>query len=353
MRYTLSALLGAVLLTFTSSACRQAGSNELVVYSGRSKPLVDSLVQVYRAQSGVPVSVRYGTDAQLLAALQEEGSRSPADVFWANTAGALTQAGEASLLVDLPGTLLERPGSFVPESGLWTPLTARFRVLAYNADRVDSDDLPDTVLDLPELEQYAGRIGWTPAYSSFQDFVTAMREIHGADTTRAWINAMQTLDPKGYGSNTPMVQAIAAGEIDVALTNHYYVFRLRYGGPEGEFEHAEVGETPPVADPEAPVEMYHFATGDVGNLALATGAAQLATSDQPGDARRFLQFLLSDQAQRFAATRVNEYPVVEDVEVPAYMTPVREMLQISPAFDYEQLSDLGATLRLLRDEGVL
>jgi len=353
MRHSLLALLGAVVLAFTLSACQQAGSNELVVYSGRSKPLVDSLVQVYREQTGVPVSVRYGTDAQLLAALQEEGSQSPADVFWANTAGALTQAADAELLVELPSTILERPGAFVPESGLWTPLTARFRVLAYNPNRVNPDDLPDTVLDLPALDQYEGRVGWTPAYSSFQDFVTAMRKIHGEDTTRTWINDMQTLDPNGYSSNTPMVQAIAAGEIDIALTNHYYVFRLRYGGPEGEFEHPEVGKKPLVPDRQAPIEMYHFASGDVGNLALATGAGQLATSDQPGDVRDFLQFLLSEQAQRFAATRVNEYPVVEDVQVPEYMTPVREMLQISPTFDFRQLSDLDATLRLLRDTGAL
>ena len=353
MRHPLFVFVCAALLVVTLSACQQGGGNELVVYSGRSKPLVDSLVQVYREQTGVPVSVRYGTDAQLLAALQEEGEQSPADVFWANTAGALTQAGEAGMLVELPSSILERPGSFVPEDGMWTPLTARFRVLAYNSDRVNPDDLPDSVLDLPSLSQYEGRVGWTPAYSSFQDFITAMRKIHGEDTTRTWINEMQTLDPNGYGSNTPMVQAIAAGEVDIALTNHYYVYRLKYGGPEGEFEHPEVGKKPLVPDEQAPIAMYHFAPGDVGNLALATGAGQLATSDQPDDVRDFLNFLLSEEAQRFAATRVNEYPVVEGVEVPEYMTPVREMLQISPSFNYGELSDLDATLRLLRTEGAL
>ena len=342
MRNTLYTLLAALLLTVGLSACQQqADTQELVIYSGRSMALVDSLVEVYRQETGREVSVRYGSDAQLLAALEEEGDQSPADVFWANTTGALTQAAGSDLLAQLPDSLLARPGSFVPESGLWTPVTARFRVLAYNPDIVSADDLPASVLDLPNLDQFEGRVGWTPAYSSFQDFVTAMRLTHGSDTTRTWLNGMQALNPNAYASNTPMIRALAAGEIDIALTNHYYILRIKHGNAETS------------GDRYAPVETYHFEPGDVGNLALVTGAAQLATSDQPDAARQFLRFLLSNQAQRFATTIVNEYPVVDGVAVPEYMTPVSETLQLSPEFNYEALSDLEATLQLLRDTGTL
>jgi iron(III) transport system substrate-binding protein len=344
MRNFFFALLSALLLTFTLSACQSGdggGDGELVIYSGRSQVLVDSLVQVYREQAGQEVSVRYGSDAQLLAALEEEGEQSPADVFWANTTGALTQAASADLLAQLSDSILALPGSFVPESGLWTPITARFRVLAYNPDIVNPDDLPDSVLDLPNLDQFEGRIGWTPAYSSFQDFITAMRLMYGSDTTRTWINEMQALNPNAYTSNTPMIRALAEGEIDIALTNHYYVLRVKHGNAESS------------GDRYAPVETYHFEPGDVGNLALVTGAAQLSRSDQPEAAHQFLRFLLSNQAQQFATTIVNEYPVVDGVDVPEYMTPVSETLQLSPTFDYERLSELDATLQLLRDEGVL
>lgn len=341
MRDSFFALLSTLVLAFTLSACQQGGDGELVVYSGRSQVLVDSLVQVYRQQTDQEVSVRYGTDAQLLAALEEEGDQSPADVFWANTTGALTQAADADLLAQLPDSILALPGSFVPESGLWTPVTARFRVLAYNPDIVDPADLPNSVLDLPNLDQFEGRVGWTPAYSSFQDFVTAMRFMHGSDTTRTWLNNMQALNPNAYTSNTPMIRALAAGEIDIALTNHYYILRIKYGDAQSP------------GDRYAPVETYHFEPGDVGNLALVTGAAQLSTSDQTEEAQQFLRFLLSNQAQRFAATIVNEYPVVDGVDVPEYMTPVSETLQLSPTFNYERLSELDATLQLLRDVGAL
>jgi len=349
----------ALILMLTSLGCQQGEQDELVVYNGRNEALVDSLVQQFEQKTDIPVSVRYGTDAQLLSALREEGEQSPADVFWANTTGALTQARQAGILTTLPDSLLAIPGSYVPENGQWAPVTSRFRVLAYNTDRVDPSDLPDSVLDLPELDQFEGRVGWTPAYSSFQDFVTAMRVLHGPDTTRTWLNGMQDLNPNAYSSNTPMIRALAAGEIDIALTNHYYVLRLKYGGAEGEYEEEEdeegeeSGEESDGPQPQAPVETYHFADGDVGNLALVTGVGELSTNDQAENAHRFIRFLWSEAAQRTAATQVNEYPVVEGVPVPEYMTPVEEVLPLSPTFDFERLSDLDATLKLLRDEGIL
>ncbi len=360
-------LLRPVLLLFVTlsliTGCSSGGDDEeLTVYSGRSKPLVDGLVQKFEEKSGISVAVKYGRDAQLLSALQEEGDQSPADVFWANTTGALGNAAENDLLAELPNSVINRSERFVPENKQWVPVTTRFRVLAYNSDRVDPDELPDAVLDLPEQSDFEGRIGWTPTYSSFQDFVTVLRLKEGRETTLDWLEGMSDLNPKSYKSNTPMIRALKAGEIDVALTNHYYVLRLKHGGAEGEYEgHEEEHEEEEESeeheeeepDPEAPVQTYHFARGDAGNLALVTGAGILSSSNQNKKARAFLKFLLSETAQSFAAERVNEYPVVTGVEVPEYMKPVEEALQLSPEFEPGRLSELEATLELLREAGVL
>ena len=99
-------LLGLLLPALLFTGCRQDEPETLVVYSGRSEALVDGLVDLFNQQTGLPVEVRYGTDAQLLATLQEEGERSPADLFWANTTGALGAASNAGLLASLPDSLL-------------------------------------------------------------------------------------------------------------------------------------------------------------------------------------------------------------------------------------------------------
>lgn len=314
-----------------------AEAGDLVLYSGRSENLVEPVLDRFRATTGIAVRARYGRDAELLAALGEEGERSEADVFWGNTSGALGAAANESLLAALPDSLLQRADAYVPSSGLWVPVTVRFRVLAYNPGAVQAADLPASVLDLPDLTSLRGRVGWTPTYSSFQDFVTAMQLTSGEETTRAWLDGMKALEPKAYPSNTPMLEALAAGEIDVALTNHYYVRRITEDGGE----RAEA------------VAIHRFAPGDVGNLALVTGAGRLKTGASEANALRFLRFLLSDEAQALLAETVHEYPVVRAAAVPDYLLPFDEAVGLSPQLDFEQMRDMDATLRLLRNQGLL
>ncbi|HEX7010911.1 MAG TPA: iron ABC transporter substrate-binding protein [Phycisphaeraceae bacterium] len=349
---TLAVLSAAVVLLSGSMAWAQS----LVLYCGRSKTLIEPLLERFEQETGIDVQVRFGSDAELLATLNEEGSRSPADVAWFNTTGALGAADSAGLLTQLPQDLLQRPAAFVPSSGRWVPITTRFRVLAYNAQRVSQADLPESVMDLPKLKQLKGRIGWTPSYPSFQDFVTAVRILHGKEAAKAWLEGVKALEPVAYSSNTPMIQALKAGEIDVALTNHYYVLRLLHPSGKVKLEDLEQAESRKALEAaqqaDAPVKMHHFAPGDAGNLALVTGAAILRHGDQPEAARRLLSFLLSPEAQRFAAWSVHEYPVVHGTETPSYLLPMERVIMLSPAFDFEQLRHLDQTLELLREAGL-
>lgn len=350
-------LIGMSLILLVG--CSEPDTNELVVYSGRSQALVDELVADFKEQTGTDIKVRYGNDAELLAVMGEEGEESPADIYWANTSGALANASGEGMLVQLPDSLQNKPSSYTSSSGEWIPVTVRFRVLAYNPQNISADELPESVLDLPAMEEFEGRIGWTPTYSSFYDFITALRLTEGDDTAQNWLQGMMDLDPTPYSSNTPMVQAIAAGEIDIALTNHYYVLRMTQGGTGGASADTDTdtdsdsysgGGEP---NPDASIETYHFSSGDIGNLALVTGAGQLKTAKNPELAQQFLTFLLSRQAQEFAAQSVHEYPVIREVELPGYMLDEEKAFELSPEYDYEQLQQLEGTLNLLREVGLI
>lgn len=348
--FSKAVLVGLVALLL--GGCGQSTSDQLVVYSGRSQALVDQLVTDFKKQTGINIDVRYGNDAELLAVMNEEGEQSPADLYWANTTGALATASKQDLLKELPDSLLNKPDNFKSSSGKWVPVTVRYRVLAYNTNRVDSTQLPSSVMDLPNMSELKGRVGWTPTYSSFYDFLTTMRLTKGEDKTKQWLEGMMQLKPKSYSSNTPMVQAIAAGEIDVAITNHYYILRLKYGGGEGEYEDFEYGNQID-SNAEAPIKTYHFKEGDIGNLALVTGAAELQTSGDSEAAQKFLSFLLSRKAQEYAAKSVHEYPVIQGVDIPNYMRGVDKAFELSPEYDYEKLQQLEGTLNMLREVGVI
>lgn len=351
-------ILAVGIAAFLLSSCGESTSDELVVYSGRSQGLVDPLVEDFKEQSGIDIEVRYGNDAELLLAMSEEGKQSPADIYWANTTGALAKASQNGKLATLPDSLTSKPASYTSSSGKWVPITVRFRTLAYNPNAVDTADLPSSVMDLPSTDQFEGRIGWTPTYSSFYDFMTSMRLIEGEDVAMEWLQGMKALNPNAYSSNTPMLQALAGGEIDIALTNHYYILRIKYGsgGQASDTDTDSDSDTSMEGEglnAESAVETYHFEDGDVGNLAMVTGAGQLKTSDNVAAAHQFLSFLLSKHAQKFAAESVHEYPVIREVELPDYMLGAEKAFELSPEYDYEQLKQLEGTLNLLREAGLI
>jgi iron(III) transport system substrate-binding protein len=100
----------------SSFGCQQGDQDRLVLYSAQSEAIADSLIEMYR---------------------------------------------------EVSDSIARRPARFVPNHHRWVPTTALFRVVAYNSTAIDSTDLPDSVLDLPGRNELKGRIGWTPAYSSF------------------------------------------------------------------------------------------------------------------------------------------------------------------------------------------
>jgi iron(III) transport system substrate-binding protein len=345
-----SSVIALSALIATSS---QAATQSLTVYSGRSSGLVDPIVKQFKKDTGIDIKVRYATDAALFATLEEEGARSPADVYWVNTAGTLVNAAKKGLFAKLPASVLTRPAEFVPKSGLWTPLSVRFRVVAFNPKTVKNTELPQTVLEMPKLTKFKGRIGWTPVYSSFQDFITAMRSVYGEIKTKTWLLDMKKIEPKAYPSNTAMLGAMRAGEIDLALTNHYYIQKIIAGVREGEFEGVEEEKEKPTAPQPDLVGTHYFKTGDVGNLELVTGAGILKTSKNSAAASKFLEYLLSTKTQQLTTKTILEYPVVNGFVLPKTLLPLSEAIKRSPKIDFEKLVDIDNTLKLLRDVGLL
>lgn len=313
----------------------RTGDHDLVIYSGRSKGLVDPLIDRFEADTGIRVNVRYGETAQLAVAIMEEGNRTPADLFWAQDAGALGALSSAGLLAQLPASLSDRlPPIFRNSAGTWVATSGRARVLAYSPARVDAVALPGSVFDLAD-PQWRGRVGWAPTNGSFQAFITAMRSRYGDGPTLEWVRAVRANQAKNYHNNNALIQAIAAGEIDLAITNHYYLLRSK------------------AADPAYPVEQVFFRDGDIGNLVNVAGVAILASSNDDDVARRFIDFLLTEEAQSFFVTEVAEYPVTDAAALNPRLVTREQLLVTSPEVDLDALQDLEQTLDLLREAGLL
>jgi len=306
----------------------------LTVYSGRDEEFIGSLFERFQDDTGIELEVRYGDSAELAATILEEGEASPADLFVSQDAGALGVVASDGLLSEIDDEVLQRVDErFRSPDGLWVGISGRARVIAYNTDAVTEGELPGTVLDLTD-PAYEGRVGFPPTNASFQAFVAAMIITEGEEATRDFLQGLADNEPRLFESNSDTVRAIAAGEIDLGLVNHYYKYEVE------------------AEDGPIPVENHFLSGGDPGALVNAAGAGILGTSDTPEAAQRLVGYLTGDEGQTYFATETYEYPVVPGVEPSQDLVPLAEIE--SPAID---LSDLGETLepalRLLAEVGLL
>lgn len=307
---------------------------ELIVYSGRSETLIGPILEQFEAESGIKVGVRYGETAEMAATILEEGENSPADVYIAQDAGALGALAAEGVLAPLPDDLLSQVDPrFRSADGVWVGLSGRARVVAYNLERVDPDDLPDSIWGFTEPE-WQGRIGWVPTNGSFQAFVTAMRVLEGDDRARAWLEGIVANEPVEYANNGVALQGVAAGEVDVAFINHYYLLQAI----------AQEGEDFNAAN-------YFLPGGDSGSLVNIAGAGILTTSEHQEAARELLEFLLSVAAQTYFAEQTFEYPLIEGVAADPRLPTLAEIE--TPDLDLSNLADLQGTLELLQEVGAL
>lgn len=319
----------AALTALGLIGCAPVDDSSLVIYSGRSEALIQPLIDSYQKETGVKVEVRYAGSAELAAQLLEEGASSPADVFFAQDAGALGAVSKAGLLKVLDSEVLEQvDAEYRANNGTWIGVSGRVRVLNYNPERVS--DLPTSVFDLAD-SRYEGRVGIAPANASFQAFITAMRSTEGDAKTLSWLTAMKK-NGVVFEKNSAILEAVESGQVDMGLINHYYWF----------------AKAKDIGAANMKSKIAQFASQDVGNLRNVAGVGIVSEDSK---AKAFVQFLLSAKAQQYFVDQTFEYPLTKGVAPYPGLTSLSDIS--APSFDLNDLDALEKTLELIRQAGLL
>ncbi len=264
--------------------------------------------------------MRYASSTDLAATIREEGSNSPADVFWAQDPASLGAVAEAGLFAELPESLLAMvPARFSDSDGLWVGVSGRSRVVVYDSTRVAPEDLPESIDGFTD-PVWRGRIGIAPTNASFLAMVAAMILERGEEATQEWLDGIAANEPQIFSGNAPIVAAIDDGTLEVGLVNHYYLLGL-------------VADSGP-----SDARNHFFSTAGPGSLVMPAGAGILTTSDHP-DAAAFIEFLLAEDSQRYFVEETYEYAVLPGVSANESLPAIDTLAQ--PDID---LSDLATVL---------
>jgi iron(III) transport system substrate-binding protein len=280
----------------------RAAAEEVVVYSARSHYGQEPAFEAFTKTTGIQIKSLGGNAGELFERLRAEGNKTPADVLISVDAGNLWQAAQAGLLSPVDSTVLREnvPAHLRDPQGRWFGLTVRARTIMYNVQKVKPAEL-STYEALGE-PKWKGRLCLrTSSHVYNKSLLATMIKRDGEAKTEAIVKGWVANEPILIDSDTKILEAVAAGQCDVALTNSYYLARLLAKDP---------------AFPVAPFWANQQTTGTHVNI---SGAGVTAHAKNRANAIKLIEFLSQPEIQQMFVEANFEYPVNLRAEVNAIL----------------------------------
>jgi iron(III) transport system substrate-binding protein len=301
-----TALLATGCSTSSSSG---SGSQTITLYNAQHEQTTDALITAFTKQTGIKVKVRSDGEDVLTAQLEQEGSKSPADVFYTENSPWLAQLDAKQLLAPVDAATLQQvPAADSASTGDWIGVSARVSVLVYNTAKLKASQLPTSILDLAD-PQWKGKLELAPAETDFWPIVSSVAKTYGDAKALAWLKGLKSNAAPNdtIPDNETVVSDVNKGTSDMGLINHYYFYRLQ----------AEIGK------PAVHAALSFFAPHDPGYVLDISGAGILKSSKHLAAAQKFVAFLTSAAGQTILAHSDSfEYPIGAHVaanpELPAF-----------------------------------
>ena len=298
-----SLVLGASATALAACTPGAGGDTFVNVYTARHYDADRTLYAAFQEATGVEVRALTGSAEQLLERMRAEGEATEADLFISADAGNLWRVKQAGLFQNITTPALEQgvPEHLRdPEGGFWG-FTKRARIIVYRKDAVQ----PEEVASMDDLAsaRFRNQIVMRSSSNTYQLSTLAARiERLGAENARQWaagVRANFARDPQG--SDSDQIRAVAAGEAQASVCNHYYYFRLMRS------------EDP--ADREV-IERVGFVFPDqagAGTHVNISGGGVTTHAKRRDRALQFLEFLISDEAQNAIAPLNTEFPIRPEI----------------------------------------
>jgi iron(III) transport system substrate-binding protein len=308
----------------------------LTLYSAQHEQTVGTLVAGFEKATGIQVRVHSGDGPEVANQIIQEGTASPADVFFTENSPEIAVLDEKGLLAPVdPATLAEVPAKDSAPDGHWVGVLARENVLAYNTGMIAANQLPASLMDLAG-PAWKGKVAIAPSDNDFLPLVNAVLVMKGHDAALAWLEGLKA-NAQIFDDDEGVVAAVNRGAVATGIINNYYWARLQAELGAGHMQSA----------------IDHFSHGDVGGLINISGAGVLKTAKHPKEAQRFLAYLVAADTQTLLAdnTVVFEYPLHPGVAPNPVLKPFDQLQP--PAISVAQLGDDGQVVDLLTEAGLL
>ena len=296
-------ILKATLLIFIVGC---SPVNEVNVYTSRHYDVDDILYEEFTKKTGITVNIISGSGGALMERLRAEGKNSPGDVFFTVDAGNLANFQKAGLLQSIESETIKNtvPPELRGPNNEWVAIAKRARVIFYNPDSVSAEDIENISYEDLADEKWKGRVVVRSSSNMYnQSLVASLISNLGIESTELWANKfVNNFARTPQGNDRSQLMAVANGLADVAIANTYYIGIMLAG--KGGQDQLDAAKKLKIAFPNQDNRGTHV------NI---SGGGILKYSPNKDNAEKFLEFLLSEEAQTHIVNNSFEYPVIDTI----------------------------------------
>lgn len=284
-------------IAWSVSAC---GKNEtpetrpVVVYVSVDEPFARPVLEVFRAQTGIPISAIFDSEAGKTTGLvnrivaEGKAGRVRGDVFWSGEVfRTIRLAREGLLASSSPATADDVPDAYKDSRGYWTGISLRARALAYDAARTAREEVPRRWEDLAEGDIAKDLAMGNPLFGTTGGQVAAMFALWGPDRGRSFLSRLRDSGVVVVDGNSAAVRTVLDGRARFAMTDSDDVLTARKVRPT--------------------LHAVYPDLGDGGTLLIPCSVALLGDGPNPGGGRRLVEFLVSSDVERMMARSEAEF----------------------------------------------
>jgi iron(III) transport system substrate-binding protein len=253
------------------------------------------------------VNIISGKGSALIERLKAEGINSPGDVFFTVDAGNLANFQKQGFLQSIQSEIIKQsvPAELRGENDEWVAVAKRARVIFYNPELVSEGEIKDINYEDLASDVWKNGIAIRSSSNMYnQSLVSSLISNLGIDETEKWAKGLvSNFARKPQGNDRSQIMAVANKEASIAIANTYYIGIMLSG--KGGKEQLNAAQKVKIAFPNQNNRGAHI---------NVSGGGILKHSPNRENAEKFLEFLLSEEAQVHIVNNTFEYPVLESVK---------------------------------------
>ncbi len=282
----------------------KTSSNVLRVYSPHPSDTINLIVKEFEEKTGVKVEIVAAGTGELLKRVEAEAANPLADVFWGG--GAESLAAYAKYFAPYKSPALESVNpKYYDKNHNWLGESPLPMVILYNTNLVSPDTKLDSWADVLN-PKFKGKIAMAdPAKSgsAYTIMATLLTAFKSDDNGWGFIRKFyDNLDGKVLSSSSGVYKGVADGEYALGLTLEKEAIKYVING--------------------APVKIVYPSEG---TSAVPDAVAIVKGGSNVENAKKFVDFVLSQEVQTLTGAQLGRRSVRDDVAPPKGLGPMADI----------------------------